>query len=167
MLFVVVYINRYKVTTKSKQFPILLGKTGIRLLAYSHPVVINKQYAPLTVRIPGNSVGVELSRRRYRSRNISGTAANITIINSKQGDTKIQKAVVTAVGFAWVCLSVTPVGKRVFLLIVPTIPTVMHGMTTAATTVKKAALGRSKSPPLAVQKQQLVDDPPNSPKGGH
>ena len=113
----------------------------------------------------GNSVGVALSRRRYRSRNISGTAANITIINSKQGDTKIQKAVVTAVGFAWVCLSVAPVGKRVFLLIVPTIPTVMHGMTTAATTVKKAALGRSKSPPLAVQKQQLVDDPPNCPKG--
>ena len=95
----------------------------------------------------GNSVGVALSRRRYRSRNISGTAANITIINSKQGDTKIQKAVVTAVGFAWVCLSVTPVGKRVFLRVVPTIPTVMHGMTTAATTVKNAALGRSKSPP--------------------
>ena len=113
----------------------------------------------------GNSVGVALSRRRYRSRNISGTAANNTITNNKQGDTKTQKAVVTAVGFAWVCLSVTPVGKRVFLLIVPTIPTVMHGMTTAATTVKKAALGRSKSPPLAVQKQQLVDDPPNSPKG--
>ena len=113
----------------------------------------------------GNSVGVALSRRRYRSRNISGTAANITIINNKQGDTKIQKAVVTAVGFAWVCLSVTPVGKRVFLLILPIISTVMHGMTTAATTVKKAALGRSKSPPLAVQKQQLVDDPPNSPKG--
>ena len=112
-----------------------------------------------------NSVGVALSRRRYRSRNISGTAANITIINSKQGDTKIQKAVVTAVGFAWVCLSVTPVRKRVFLLIVPTIPTVMHGMTTAATTVKKAALGRSKSPPMAVQNQQLVDAPPNSPKG--
>ena len=113
----------------------------------------------------GNSVGVALSRRRYRSGNICGTAANITIINNKQGDTKTQKAVVTAVGFAWVCLSVAPVRKRVFLLIVPTIPTVMHGMTTAATTVKKAALGRSKSPPLAVQKQQLVDDPPNSPKG--
>ena len=113
----------------------------------------------------GNSVGVAISRRRYRSRNISGTAANITIINNKQGDTKIQKAVVTAVGFAWVCLSVTPVGKRVFLRVVPTIPTVMHGMTTAATTVKKAALGRSKSPPLAVQKQQFVDAPPNSPKG--
>ena len=112
-----------------------------------------------------NSVGVAISRRRYCSRNISGTAANNTIINNEQGDTKIQKAVVTAVGFARVCLSVTPVRKRVFLLIVPTIPTVMHGMTTAATTVKKAALGRSKSPPLAVQKQQLVDDPPNSPKG--
>lgn len=64
MLFVVVYINRYKVTTKSKQFPILLGKTWIRLLAYSHPVVINKQYAPWTVRTPGNSeplvIGVAL-----------------------------------------------------------------------------------------------------------
>ena len=55
MLFVVVYINRYKVTTKSKQFPILLGKTGIRLLAYPHPVVINKHYAPWTVRTPGNA----------------------------------------------------------------------------------------------------------------
>ena len=114
---------------------------------------------------PGNSVGVALSRRRYCSRNISGTAANNTIINNKQGDTKTQKTVVIAVGFAWVCLSVTPVGKRVFLRVVPIIPTVKHGMTTAATTVKKAALGRSKSPPLAVQKQQLVDDPPNSPKG--
>ena len=112
-----------------------------------------------------NSVGVALSRRRYCSRNISGTAANNTIINNKQGDTKTQKTVVIAVGFAWVCLSVTPVGKRVFLRVIPIIPTVMHGMTTAATTVKKAALGRSKTPPLAVQKQQLVDDPPNSPKG--
>ena len=70
----------------------------------------------------------------------------------------------TAVGFARVCLPVTPVGKRVFLRVVPTIPTVMHGMTTAATTVKKAAVGRSKSPPLAVQKQQLIAGPPNFPK---
>ena len=59
----------------------------------------------------------------------------------------------------------TPVGKRVFLLIVPTITTVMRGMTPAATTVKKATLGRSKSPPLAIQKQQLIDAPPNFPKG--
>ena len=41
---------------------------------------------------PGNSVGVALSRRRYRSRNISGTAANNTIINNKQGDTKYTKS---------------------------------------------------------------------------
>ena len=114
-----------------------------------------------------NSVGVALSRRRYRSRNISGTAANITIINNKQGDTKIQKAVVTAVGFAWVCLSVTPVRKRVFLRVVPTIPTVMHGMTTAATTVKKKR-------PLAVQKvrrwryknSSLSTTLPTLPRGG-
>ena len=112
-----------------------------------------------------NSVGVAFSRRRYRSRTISGTAANNTTINNKQGDTKTQKAVVTAVGFAWVCLSVTPVGKGVFLLLVATIPTVMRGMTTAVTAVKKSAVGRSKSPPLAVQKQQLIADPPNSPKG--
>ena len=49
----------------------------------------------------------------------------------------------------------TPVGKRVFLLIVTTITTVMRGMTPAATTVKKAALGRSKSPPLAVKKHSI------------
>ena len=81
MLFVVVYINRYKVTTKSKQFPILLGKTGIRLLAYSNPIVINKQYALWTVRTLGNSVGVALSRRRYRSRKISRPIANATTPN--------------------------------------------------------------------------------------
>ena len=51
---------------------------------------------------------------------------------------------------------VTPVGKRVLLLIVTTITTVMRGMTPAATTVKKAALGRSKSPPLVVKKYLLV-----------
>ena len=67
-----------------------------------------------------------------------------------------QKAVATAGGFALVALVVTPVGKRVFLLIVTTITTVMHGMTPAATTVKKAVLGRSKSPPLAVKKHLLV-----------
>ena len=54
-----------------------------------------------------------------------------------------------------VALVVTPVGKRVFLLIVTTITTVMHGMTPAATTVKKAAVGRSKSPPLAVKKHSI------------
>ena len=69
-----------------------------------------------------------------------------------------QKAVATAGGFALVALVVTPVGKRVFLLIVTTITTVMHSMTPAATTVKKAALGRSKSPPLAVKKH-FIESP--------
>ena len=55
-----------------------------------------------------------------------------------------------------VALVVTPVGKRVFLRVVATVTTVMRGMTPAATTVKKAAIGRSKSPPLAVKKHLLV-----------
>ena len=82
--------------------------------------------------------------------------ANATIPNIILGNDKTQKAVATAGGFALVALVVTPVGKRVFLLIVTTITTVMRGMTPAATTVKKAALGRSKSPPLAVKKYLLV-----------
>ena len=53
-------------------------------------------------------------------------------------------------------LVATLVGKRVFLLAVTTNTTVMRGMTPAATTVKKAAVGRSKSPPLAVKKYLLV-----------
>jgi len=74
--------------------------------------------------------------------------------------------VVAAVGFALVWQVVPTVGKRVFLRVVSTIPTVMHGMTTAAATVKKAAFGRSKSPPLAVKKQLLIEAPPQTlPKG--
>ena len=64
-----------------------------------------------------------------------------------------------AVGFALAWMAVPTVGKRVFLLAVFTIPTVMHGMTTAAATVKKAAFGRKKSPPLAVKKQLLIGSP--------
>ena len=60
------------------------------------------------------------------------------------------------VGFALLEMIVTPVGKRVFLLLVAVIPNAMHGMTTTATTVQKAAFGRKKSPPLAEKKQQLV-----------
>ena len=62
-------------------------------------------------------------------------------------------------------LVATPVGKRVFLLVVATITTVMHGMTPAATTVKKAALGRSKSPPLAVKKHSIESPSPAIPNG--
>ena len=62
-------------------------------------------------------------------------------------------------------LVVTPVGKRVFLLIVTTVTTVMRGMTPAATMVKKAALGRSKSPPLAVKKHSIENPSFAIPKG--
>ena len=60
------------------------------------------------------------------------------------------------VGFAFWRLAVTPVGKRVFLLGVATIPNAMLRMTTTAGMVQKAAGGRSKSPPLAVKKQLIV-----------
>ena len=57
------------------------------------------------------------------------------------------------VGFAFLVTVVTPVGKRVFHLIVTTIPNAMRCMTATAGMVQKAAVGRSKSPPLAVKKQ--------------
>ena len=60
------------------------------------------------------------------------------------------------VGFAFLWLSVTPVGKRVFLLAVATIPNAMLCMTTTAGMVQKVAVGRKKRPPLAVKKQQFV-----------
>ena len=59
------------------------------------------------------------------------------------------------VGFAFWGLAVTPVRKRVFLLVVATIPNAMLRMTTTAGMVQKAAGGRSKSPPLAVKKVRL------------
>ena len=62
----------------------------------------------------------------------------------------------TVVGFAFWVLAVTPVGKRVFLRVVTATPNAMLCMTTTAGMVQKAAVGRKKSPPLAVKKQQLV-----------
>ena len=56
------------------------------------------------------------------------------------------------VGFAFWGLTVTPVGKRVFLIVVAAIPNAMLRMTTTAGMVQKAAGGRKKSPPLAVKK---------------
>ena len=64
------------------------------------------------------------------------------------------------VGFAFLWLSVTAVGKRVFLLVVAAIPNAMLCMTTTAATVQKAAVGRKKSPPLAVKKQLIVSPSP-------
>ena len=60
------------------------------------------------------------------------------------------------VGFAFLLTAVTQVGKRVFLHVITTIPNAMRRMATTAGMVKKAAVGRSKSPPLAVKKQLLV-----------
>ena len=60
------------------------------------------------------------------------------------------------VGFAFLGLAVTPVRKRVFLLVVATNPTAMLRMTTTAGMGQKAAVGRSKRPPLAVKKQLIV-----------
>ena len=56
------------------------------------------------------------------------------------------------VGFAFLGMAVTPVGKRVFLLVVATIPNAMLRMTTTDDMVQKAAVGRKKRPPLAVKK---------------
>ena len=69
------------------------------------------------------------------------------------------------VGFAFLWLSVTAVGKRVFLLVVAVTPNAMLCMTTTAATVQKAAVGRKKSPPLAVKKQLIVSPSLTLPKG--
>ena len=69
------------------------------------------------------------------------------------------------VGSAFLWLSVTPVGKRVFLRVVVAIPNAMLCMTATAATVQKAAGGRSKSPPLAVKKTTDCKPLPNSPQG--
>ena len=62
----------------------------------------------------------------------------------------------TVVGFAFLGVAVTSVGKRVFLFIITTIPNAMLCMTTTAATVQKAAGDRKKRPPLAVKKQLIV-----------
>ena len=69
------------------------------------------------------------------------------------------------VGFAFLWLSVTAVGKQVFLLVVAAIPNAMLCMTTTSVMVQKAAFGRSKSPPLAVKKQLIVSPSLTLPKG--
>ena len=61
-----------------------------------------------------------------------------------------------AVGFALVGLEPMSVGKRVFLLAIVTIPTVMRCMTTASPTVQKAAYGRKKSPAVAGKKNSCL-----------
>ena len=72
---------------------------------------------------------------------------------------------VAVVGFAFLWLSVTAVGKLVFLLVVVATLNAMLCMTTTAATVQKAAFGRSKSPPLAVKKQLIIGPSLTLPKG--
>ena len=72
---------------------------------------------------------------------------------------------VAVVGFAFLWLSVTAVGKLVFLHVVAATPNAMLCMTTTATTVQKAAFGRKKRPPLAVKKQLIVGPSLTLPKG--
>ncbi len=60
------------------------------------------------------------------------------------------------VGFAFWGMSVTPDGKRVFLLFVASTPNAMPCMTTTAGMVQKAAISRKKRPPLAVKKRLIV-----------
>ena len=50
----------------------------------------------------------------------------------------------SVVGFAFLWLSVTPVGKRVFLHVVAATPNAMLCMTTTADMVQKAAVSRKK-----------------------
>ena len=71
----------------------------------------------------------------------------------------------TVVGSAFLGVAVTSVGKLVFLLIVAVTPIAMHGMTTTAGRVQKAAGGRKKRPPLAVKKQLIVSPSLTLPKG--
>ena len=68
-------------------------------------------------------------------------------------------------GFALAWTVAPTVGKRVFLRVVSTIPTVMRCMTPSPATVKKAAYGRSKSPAFAGTKTATDRGPsPNPPE---
>ncbi len=69
------------------------------------------------------------------------------------------------VGFAFLWLSVTPVGKRVFLLVVATTPNAMLRMTSTAGTVQKAASGRKKKSAVGGKKQLIVSPSLTLPKG--
>ena len=60
------------------------------------------------------------------------------------------------VGSAFSWLSVTPVGKQVFLLVVAANPKRHALHDDNSRTVQKAAGGRKKRPPVAVKKQQFV-----------
>ena len=72
----------------------------------------------------------------------------------------------SVVDFAFLWLSVTPVGKRVFLLVVATIPNAMLCMTTTAGMVQKAAGGRKKKSAVGGKKTADCRPLPNHPPRG-
>ena len=69
------------------------------------------------------------------------------------------------VGFAFLWLSVTAVGKLVFLLVVAVIPNAMLCMTTTAATVQKAVGGRKKKSAVGGKKTADSKPLPNPPQG--
>ena len=71
----------------------------------------------------------------------------------------------SVVGFAFLWLSVTPVGKLVFLLVVAAIPNAMLCMTTTAGMVQKAAVGRKKKAAVGGKKTADCKPLPNPPQG--
>ena len=60
------------------------------------------------------------------------------------------------VGFAFLLTAVTPVGNRVFLLVITTIPSAMRRMATTAGMVKKSGRWPFKKSAVGVKKQLLV-----------
>ena len=60
------------------------------------------------------------------------------------------------VGFAFLLTAVTPVGKRVFLLVITTIPNAMRRMATTAGMVKKSGRWPFKKSAVGGKKQLLV-----------
>ena len=69
------------------------------------------------------------------------------------------------VGFAFLWLSVTPVGKQVFLRVVAATPNAMLCMTTTAGMVQKAAVGRKKMAAVGRKKTADCRPLPNPPQG--
>ena len=67
--------------------------------------------------------------------------------------------------FAFLWLSVTAVGKLVFLLVVAATPNAMLCMTTTATTVQKAAFGRKKKAAFGGKKTAACRPLPSPPQG--
>ena len=69
------------------------------------------------------------------------------------------------VGFAFLWLSVTAVGKQVFLRVVAATPNAMLCMTTTAGMVQKAAVGRKKMAAVGGKKTADCRPLPNPPQG--